>query len=75
MSVIYGYKHITAKNSGKRYTELHILSDDRFLVGQRCDVVFVPSDSIENVDLLDIGVQCAVVYNRFGRVESVRLFV
>lgn len=75
MSVVYGYKHITAKNSGIRYTELHLLSDDRFIVGQRADVVFILSDSIENFDLLDIGVQCSVVYNRFGRVESVRLFV
>ena len=73
--VIVGFKKVVAKSNGVSYTELHLLCDDRFITGQRCDVVFVRDDMISNLELLDVGVCCQIFYNRFGKPESINLFV
>lgn len=71
MYTIVGFKNVTAKATGKKFVELHTVSDDRFVNGQRCDTIFVSLDQIENLTSLEVGAICQVVYNRLGRVDSI----
>lgn len=71
MSIVVGIKSIISKKDSTPYVELHFLSEDRYVNGHRCDTVFVRKDMITNVDLLELNSEVDVLYNRFGRVESV----
>lgn len=69
--VVVGIKNVKRKSDGVSFVELHLLSEDKFIIGHRCDTVFVREDSIQNLNALDLNVNVQVVYNRYGRVESV----
>lgn len=69
--VVVGFKTVKRKADGVAFVELHLLSEDKFIIGHRCDSVFVRQDSIQNFNLLDLNVNVQVVYNRYGRVDSV----
>ena len=73
-SVVVGYKEITSKKSGDKFVELYLVTDDQYITGQRVESVFVREENIENLDILDVGVNCQVYYNRFGRAASVSLY-
>lgn len=67
MFVIVGFKKIVSKKDSKEYYELHMLSDDRFVEGQRCDTCFVSKDQIDNVDSLAVGSLADVYFGRYSR--------
>lgn len=69
--VVVGIKNVKRKSDGVSFVELHLLSEDKFIIGHRCDTIFVRQDSIQNFNSLDLNVSVQVVYNRFGRVDSV----
>ena len=69
--VVVGIKKVNRKSDGTAFIELHLLSQDKFIIGHRCDTVFVREDSIQNINALDLNVNVQVVYNRYGRVDSV----
>lgn len=71
MFTIVGIKPVTRKSDGVRFVELHALSDDRFVNGQRCDTFFVREDMIDNVGSLTVGSISEVIFNRYGRVDRV----
>lgn len=72
---VVGLRSVVSKTDGTHYTELHLQSSDRFVNGVRCDVVFVRDDMIENIEDLCLNVAVDVFYNRFGRVQSVRVLI
>ena len=67
MFTVVGFKKITAKKDGIEYVEVHLLSDDRFVEGQRCDTVFVRADQIDNIAALVPGCVCDVYFGRYAR--------
>lgn len=69
--VVVGIKNVKRKSDGVSFVELHLLSEDKFILGHRCDTVFVRADSINNIAALDLNSTVCLVYNRFGRVDSV----
>lgn len=73
-SVVVGYKEITSKKSGDKFVELYLVTDDQYIIGQRVELAFVRAENIENLDILDVGCNCIVYYNRFGRAEAAALF-
>lgn len=75
MFIVVGLKNVVAKKDGRRFVELHLLSDDRFVSGKRCDVVFVSEEQISNLEALALDCEVSVFYNRFGRVESVQVIL
>lgn len=75
MFTVFGFKKIIAKKDSTRFTELHLVSEDRFVLGQRVDAVFVRDDIIENIEFLEVGSSVQLVYNRYGRVEKVVIVV
>lgn len=74
-SVVVGYKEITSKKSGDKFVEIHLVTDDQYIIGQRVDSAFVRAENIQNLDLLDVGCGCVVFYNRFGRAEGAALSI
>lgn len=74
-SVVVGYKEITSKKSGDKFVELHLVTDDQYIIGQRVESVFVRADDIQNLDILDVGCNCIVDYNRFGRADGASLSI
>lgn len=75
MFTVVGFKKIISKKDSTRFTELHLVSEDRFVLGQRVDAVFVRDDSIENIEFLEVGSDVQLIYNRYGRVEKVVIVV
>lgn len=74
-SVVVGYKEIVSKKSGDKFVELHLVTDDPYITGQRVESAFVRADNIQNLDILDVGCNCIVYYNRFGRAEGASLSI
>lgn len=70
---VIGFRSITAKATGIQYTELYLIGSDRFVIGERCESVFVRNDMITDIELLSVGVSAVVNYNRFGKVDSVSI--
>ena len=70
---LVGIKSIVAKKDGTRFVELHLLSDDRFVTGKRCEIVFVREENVVGLESIALGCTVRVLYNRFGRVESVEV--
>ena len=75
MFTLIGFKKVISKKDSIRYTELHLVSDDKYVFGQRVDAVFIRDDSIENIEFLEVGSNLQLVYNRYGRVEKVVVVV
>lgn len=73
MSQVVGIRKVEAKATKIKYVELHLLSDDRFVEGHRCETIFVREDMISHIECLSLGVFCKVIYNRNGRVDSVEI--
>ena len=73
MFTVVGLKNVVSKKDGTRYVELHLLTEDRFIDGQRCEIVFCRVDQVKNFNSLCIGAIVQVYFNRFGRVESVEI--
>jgi hypothetical protein len=71
MYSVFGYKKIVSKKDSKVYYELHVVSEDRFVTGNRCDNFFVAEDRIQNVDKLDVGVDVDVFFSRFSRQDRI----
>lgn len=69
--VVVGIKNVKRKSDGVSFVELHLLSEDKFIIGHRCDTVFIRSDLINNISALDLNASVRLVYNRYGRVDSV----
>lgn len=70
---LVGIKSIVSKKDGTRFVELHLLSDDRFVSGKRCEIVFVREENVVGLENIALGCTVRVLYNRFGRVESVEV--
>ena len=75
MFTVVGFKCIVSKKDSTKYVELHLLSEDRFVTGSRCDTFFVREDMIDNVDFLDVGCNVQILFNRFGRPDRVVISV
>ena len=75
MAKVVGIKSIVSKKDKTPYTELHLVSEDKFVLGYRCETVFVRSDRITNLEALALDSDVTVFYNRFGRVESVSVLI
>lgn len=75
MFTVVGFKVVVSKKDSVKYVEIHCLSDDRFVTGSRCDTFFVRFDLIDNSDLLDVGVNAQVLFNRYGRPDRVILSI
>lgn len=75
MFTVVGLRHVTGKATGVCFVELHCLSTDRFVDGNRCDTFFVRLDMINGVDGLSVGSTLHVVFNRLGRVDHIDVLV
>ena len=73
-SVVVGYKKITSKKN-ENFVELHLVTDDPYIIGQRVETAFVRAENIQNLDILDVGCNCIVYYNRFGRADGAALSI
>ncbi len=73
MFTVVGIKSIVSKKDSRRFVELHLLTDDRFVSGKRCEVVFVPVDNVSGIESLSLDSTVRVFYNRYGRVDSVEV--
>jgi hypothetical protein len=71
MFTVVGIKKIVSKKDSTRFVELHLLSNDKFVDGVRCDTIFVREDMINNFDQLSLESSVQVHYNRYGRPETV----
>ena len=75
MFEVVGLKSVTAKSDGRRYVEIHTISDDKFVTGKRCDSFFIAEERVDYFDALTIGALIDALYNRFGRVERITVFI
>ena len=73
MFTIVGFKMFVSKKDQKLYYELHMLSEDRFVEGQRVDSCFVAADQIDNVESLTVGCLADVFFGRYSRSDRLSI--